>query len=285
MVNYLLYVAAMILPLAGAFVTSGRSLASRASSFSTLTPLTNTRATFFPTELTTNFFNFFGGGPKKLPEKAELISLIEDLEAAGGARGSSSATQSIRLNELIEILALNNPNPQCVQTKEGRRKLEGSWRLAYTARENQGLESAEWLQYLIKNGPSPVQRFVLGSVYEVARIYQTLELDENGGRFKNIIDFRDALGGVLNLEAAVDGYTGGTQLDIRFDNAFFLFEKNPFTGVPFSEPKRIPYPVPFKLLPNEARGLLDNIYVDGDFRLARGNKGTVFVLRRANLGE
>jgi hypothetical protein len=26
--------------------------------------------------------------------------------------------------------------------------------------------------------------------------------------------------------------------------------------------------------------LLDNIYVDGDLRLARGNKGTVFVLRR-----
>lgn len=28
------------------------------------------------------------------------------------------------------------------------------------------------------------------------------------------------------------------------------------------------------------RGLLDNIYVDNDLRLARGNKGTIFVLRR-----
>ena len=39
-------------------------------------------------------------------------------------------------------------------------------------------------------------------------------------------------------------------------------------------------PVPFRLLPNESRGLLDNIYVDADLRLARGNKGTVFVLRK-----
>ena len=43
---------------------------------------------------------------------------------------------------------------------------------------------------------------------------------------------------------------------------------------------RLPYPVPFRLLPNESRGLLDNIYVDEDLRLAKGNKGTVFVLKR-----
>ena len=31
-------------------------------------------------------------------------------------------------------------------------------------------------------------------------VFQTLELDEEGGRFNNFIDFRKALGGVLNLQ-------------------------------------------------------------------------------------
>ena len=48
---------------------------------------------------------------------------------------------------------------------------------------------------------------------------------------------------------------------------------------------RLPYPVPFRLLPNESRGLLDNIYVDDDLRLAKGNKGTVFVLIRDDSAE
>ena len=131
--------------------------------------------------------------------------------------------------------------------------------LQYTVRDNAGLEGKEWLAYLIENGPSPIQRAVLGSTQQVGRVYQVLELEENGGRFNNFIDFREAAGGVLNLQAKVTGFTGGTQLDIKFNNAYFKFEQNPVTKQPMD--LRLPYPVPFRLLPNESRGLLDNMYV------------------------
>ena len=96
------------------------------------------------------------------------------------------------------------------------------------------------------------QRFVIGSVQQVGRVYQTLELGDSGGSFNNFIDFRDSLGGVLNLQARVEGYTGGTQLDIRFANAYFEFIRNPITMVPFKEPKRVPCEFRFWRLPLRA---------------------------------
>ena len=44
----------------------------------------------------------------------------------------------------------------------------------------------------------------------------------------------------------------------------------------------VPYPVPFKLLGDEAKGWIDNTYLSSTLRVARGNKGTTFVLRRAD---
>lgn len=215
-------------------------------------------------------------------KKKELLSFISELEAEGSSRGSQalSFADNQRLNALIEELASLNPTPDAVSSARGREKLAGIWRLVYTARANQGLEGKEWLQYLIENGPSPIQRFVLGSTQQVGKVYQLLELTESGGRFNNFIDFREALGGVLNLQAEVTSFTGGTQLDIRFNNAYFAFDRNPVTGATFEKQQRLPYPVPFRLLPNESRGLLDNIFVDDTLRLARGNKGTIFVLER-----
>ena len=35
---------------------------------------------------------------------------------------------------------------------------------------------------------------------KVGKVYQSLELDDTGGWFNNFIDFRDSLGGVLNLQ-------------------------------------------------------------------------------------
>lgn len=216
--------------------------------------------------------------------KTDLLDTIDELEQSGAQRGSSPVAANKRLNELVQRMAQANPTPRAV--REDQAKLAGTWRLVFTVRANSGLEEVEWLSYLFgENGPSPIQRFVIGSTKQVGKVYQVLELDAEGGRFNNFIDFREALGGVLNLQAEVTGFTGGTQLDIRFDNAYFSFEKNPVTKAPLDKPLRVPYPVPFRLLPNESRGLLDNIYVDDDLRLARGNKGTVFVLRREDDAE
>ena len=64
------------------------------------------------------------------PEKQQLLDLIADLEASGGARGSSGAInvkEGRRLNELIEKLSALNPNPRAA--REEREKLAGIWKL------------------------------------------------------------------------------------------------------------------------------------------------------------
>jgi hypothetical protein len=92
------------------------------------------------------------------PEKGTLLSLIEELEAQGSNRGSSSpVAQGIQLQSLIESLALKTPNPNCARDSKERESLIGTWRLIYSSRSNLGLESKEWLQYLVENGPSPIQ--------------------------------------------------------------------------------------------------------------------------------
>ena len=65
------------------------------------------------------------------PEKQELLDLIDELEAAGAARGSESPVdQGLRLLRLIEALEAKNPHPDCVSTKEGREVvLSGDWKL------------------------------------------------------------------------------------------------------------------------------------------------------------
>ena len=44
----------------------------------------------------------------------------------------------------------------------------------------------------------------------------------------------------------------------------------------------LPYPVPFKLLGDEAKGWIDTTFVSETLRIARGNKGTTFVLKKAD---
>ncbi|KAJ1621114.1 hypothetical protein T492DRAFT_1072901 [Pavlovales sp. CCMP2436] len=206
--------------------------------------------------------------------KAQLFGIVErDREST--ARGSRATLSDKRLlDELVALLEAEGP----VDDPKSTGLLAGAWQLLYTLRGNTGIESTEWLTYLLENGPSPVQRFVIGSVGQVTLVYQTL--DEALTRFVNVIDFEDTLGGRLNLEAAVDSVDDDGQLNIRFDNAFFIWSKNPITKQPLAEPLRLPYPVPFRLLPNESRGYLKTTFLDDELRLARGNRGSVFVLRR-----
>jgi hypothetical protein len=65
----------------------------------------------------------------------------------------------------------------------------------------------------------------------------------------------------------------GDRIDFAFQEAWFEGPSLPFT---------IPYPVPFKLLGDEAKGWLDVTYVSKNLRISRGNKGTTFVLVKAD---
>jgi len=61
------------------------------------------------------------------------------------------------------------------------------------------------------------------------------------------------------------------RIDFSFQEARFEFNSLPWS---------IPYPVPFKLLGDEAKGWIDVTYLSGRFRVSRGNKGTVFLLEK-----
>ena len=59
------------------------------------------------------------------------------------------------------------------------------------------------------------------------------------------------------------------RLDFAFDLGYFELG-----GI------RLPYPVPFALLGDEAKGFLNTKFLSTNLRLSKGNKGTTFVLIR-----
>ncbi|XP_020584058.1 probable plastid-lipid-associated protein 12, chloroplastic isoform X3 [Phalaenopsis equestris] len=65
----------------------------------------------------------------------------------------------------------------------------------------------------------------------------------------------------------------GKRILFQFDRAAFSFKILPC---------KIPYPVPFRLLGDEAKGWLDTTYLStsGIIRISRGSKGTTFVLQK-----
>lgn len=160
--------------------------------------------------------------------------------------------------------------------------LEGKWKLLYTTRPSSA---------------SPIQRSFTG--VDGFSVYQEITTSGVEARVNNIVDFGENVG-FLKVEAAAStdskplanfeprkgkglpfGILGTssmdppdkvhTRIDFQFDKAAFYFNVLPLT---------IPYPVPFRLLGDERKGWLDVTYLskDGQFRLSRGNKGTLFVL-------
>ncbi|KAL5140387.1 putative plastid-lipid-associated protein 12, chloroplastic [Glycine soja] len=76
---------------------------------------------------------------------------------------------------------------------------------------------------------------------------------------------------IENLAAA--SIEDGKRILFRFDRAAFSFKFLPF---------KVPYPVPFRLLGDEAKGWLDTTYLSssGNLHISKGNKGTTFVLQK-----
>jgi hypothetical protein len=70
---------------------------------------------------------------------------------------------------------------------------------------------------------------------------------------------------VFRFEQAAASIGDGKRILFRFDRAAFSFKFLPF---------KVPYPVPFKLLGDEAKGWLDTTYLShsGNLRISRGNK-------------
>lgn len=145
---------------------------------------------------------------------------------------------------------------------------------------------------------SPIQRTVTS--LEAFTIQQAIRLREPGtgaarapsagrdadARVDQIVQFGDGnylrLSAKASLPTADDSTDASTsRIDFAFDLAYFELATGPFgVRLPGTRPVRVPYPVPFALLGDEAKGWLDTTYLGEDVRISRGNKGTTFVLVR-----
>ncbi|KAJ7565640.1 hypothetical protein O6H91_02G068500 [Diphasiastrum complanatum] len=115
---------------------------------------------------------------------------------------------------------------------------------------------------------------------EIAEAVKALESEEGvispakspliEGLWQLLFTTRPGTASPIQAAASVES---GQRILFRFDRAAFAFKFLPF---------KVPYPVPFRLLGDEAKGWLDTTYLSpsGNFRISRGNKGTIFVLQK-----
>ena len=153
--------------------------------------------------------------------------------------------------------------------------LPGRWRVLYQGKP--GGEKTEffsldsWKQYLSGDGPSPIQNLVSGSG-SVSRLYQVVQFDDDrqSGRILNVVDASPAA--VVAIEADLEGKPQPNRLGFRFSGGTILL-RTLWNGT-----LSLPYPVPFELLGDNAKGWLQTDYITPNLRLSRGNKGSLFVL-------
>ena len=151
--------------------------------------------------------------------------------------------------------------------------LPGRWRVLYQGKPGTttsffSVES--WRSYLSGDGPSPIQNLVSGSS-TVSRLYQVVEIEgETEGRVNNVVDFSPR--GVLAIEADLEDRPQPSRLGFRFTGGRVLL-RTLWNGT-----LSLPYPVPFELLGDNAKGWLETKYISPQLRLTRGNKGSLFVL-------
>ncbi|CAM8963569.1 unnamed protein product [Rhodiola kirilowii] len=176
--------------------------------------------------------------------------LIEALIGIQG-RGRSAAPRQLKeVEQAVQVLeglkGVNEPTESTL--------IEGRWQLMFTTRPGTA---------------SPIQRTFVG--VDNFSVFQEIFLRTNDPRVSNIVKFSEAIG-ELKVEAAAS-VKDGKRILFRFDRAAFSFKFLPF---------KVPYPVPFKLLGDEAKGWLDTTYLSdsGNLRISRGNKGTTFVLQK-----
>ncbi|GLT76573.1 hypothetical protein SLA2020_482260 [Shorea laevis] len=176
--------------------------------------------------------------------------LVEALIGIQGRGKSASPQQLSEVERAVKVLEGLEGVPDPTSSS----LIEGRWQLMFTTRP--GTASA-------------IQRTFVG--VDFFSVFQEVYLRTDDPRVSNIVKFSDSIG-ELKVEAAAS-IKDGKRILFQFDRAAFSFKFLPF---------KVPYPVPFRLLGDEAKGWLDTTYLSpsGDLRISRGNKGTTFVLQK-----
>ena len=201
----------------------------------------------------------------------ELLALLSGSSGRGKALSASDTADVHRLATKLEgsfTAGADDTNASPL--------LPGRWRVLYQGKpsgekvEFFSLES--WKQYLSGDGPSPIQNLVSGSS-GVNRLYQIVQLsdDRSSGRILNVVDASPAAVVAIEANLEDDGATAN-RLGFRFSGGRVLL-RTLWNGT-----LDLPYPVPFELLGDNAKGWLQTDYITPKLRLSRGNKGSLFVL-------
>uniref|UniRef100_A0A0E0DWI4 Plastid lipid-associated protein/fibrillin conserved domain-containing protein n=1 Tax=Oryza meridionalis TaxID=40149 RepID=A0A0E0DWI4_9ORYZ len=180
-------------------------------------------------------------------EEAYTGAEAELLEALAGVQGRGRGEVESAVQALEALGGLPDPTNSSL--------IEGSWQLIFTTRPGSA---------------SPIQRTFVG--VDSFKIFQEVYLRTDDPRVINVVKFSESIGELkVEAEATIED---GKRILFRFDRAAFNFKFLPF---------KVPYPVPFKLLGDEAKGWLDTTYLSqtGNIRISRGNKGTTFVLQKS----
>ncbi|KAK2972927.1 hypothetical protein RJ640_015642 [Escallonia rubra] len=181
------------------------------------------------------------------PEESSLIEALLGIQG----RGRSASPQQLQdVERAVQVLEVSNGVPDPTSSS----LIEGRWQLMFTTRPGTA---------------SPIQRTFVG--VDFFSVFQEVYLQTNDPRVSNIVKFSDVIG-ELKVEAVASA-KDGKRILFQFDRAAFSFKFLPF---------KVPYPVPFRLLGDEAKGWLDTTYLSqtGNLRISKGNKGTTFVLQK-----
>ena len=214
----------------------------------------------------------------------DLLSIFTSQSIASQAKLSPEVNERLRniISGLEDLKGSKNPTRDPL--------IDGTWRLLYTSSPGTN---------------SPIQRTVTGSgvsVYQVVNLLDTAgsflsgmpDVSNtvcfgNSGRLRvtalasttetALIEPRKGDGKIFGMN--VFGVSSSSPPRDPSERIDFAFQEALFESVTF--PVTVPYPVPFKLLGDEAKGWIDNTYLSERIRIARGNKGTLFVLQRADI--